>query len=379
MSKLSLLFVYNNSKFLRDCSIALRDSYSVSVVNSLDGDRVESVSYDFIIAEYSTINHDSHFISLVKKNSANCRVVIVAEEMVKLDVSQFRAIDFQVFQMPISVREVVGYVSRHLTALQEYKNVYRAVVSSPYEIVQTLHGLISLVNPVAYNVGVQLDRFVSVIIKKLELDDRQEYHSAALLSHIGCIAVDQDVIIHSIRMEDGNDNWRHMYDVHPELGQKFLENIPMLRNVAQIVGQQNKRFSSYVDKDDRIVARGAQMLKVAAYMHANYFRDDLNQRMYNVLCEDLGIYNKKMLMVFVDYKITADDTFVTSLRLKELEPGMVLEEPVFNTYGLLLMAGGLELNMMSLQRLRKFADSIREPIKVRCSMKLSEEPAGSVN
>ncbi len=375
MTNSTVLFLYGSSKFLRDCSVVLRDHCKVYVVNSLETESIEEDEIDMIVADYSVIDGDSSFLSRAVKFFANCRFIIVADEIQKLNVNQFRQLDFQIFQLPVTVREVTNYIFKQLVAGIKNKKHQRVIDSSPYEIVQTLHGVLSLVNPVAYNVGVQLDRFVSIIIEKLEMEDRQEYHSAALLSHIGCIAVEHDVIINSISQQEVDEYSKNMYRMHTELGQRLLDNIPMLNDVARIVGLQNRDYNKFSANESPIVSGGAQMLKVAAFMHANYFKDDLNQRMYNVLCENKGIYNKKMLMVFVDYKITPDDTFVTSLRLKELEPFMILEEPVYNVSGLLLMAGGLELNSMSLERLRKFSSTVKEPIKVRCSMKLAKESA----
>ncbi len=369
-----VLFVYSGSKILHQCALALRDHCTTITVNSLDNDNnIEYEKISTVVADYSTVSNDRTFTSKLRRNLPGIRSVIVAEEFAELKLSQFNQLNFQIFQEPVTAREITNYILNQLITTIKYQRQEITLTKTPYEVVQTLHGIMSLVNPVAYNVGVQLDRFVNVIIDKLEIEDRQEYHSAALLSHIGCIAVEDDVIINSLREEDQDDYIRHMYSMHPELGQKLLENIPMLHDVAKIVGMQNRTYASFSEKESAIVANGAQMIKVAGFMHTNYFRPELNQKMYNILCENKGIYNKKMLMVFVDYKVIIDDTFVTNLRLKELEPFMILEEPIYSLSGLLLMAGGLELNTMSLERLRKFASSIKEPIKVRCPMRLAKE------
>ncbi|MBN2841759.1 MAG: hypothetical protein JXM68_01640 [Sedimentisphaerales bacterium] len=374
MNDAVVLFVYSGSKILHQCTLALRDHCTTITANSLSNDsNIEYGNISVVVADYSTVNNDTTFISKICQNLPDRRVIIVAEEFANLRLNQFNRLDFQLFQEPITVKEVSSYILKQLTTTIKYRRQETTLTKTPYEVVQTLHGIMSLVNPVAYNVGVQLDRFVNVIIDKLEIQDRQEYHSAALLSHIGCIAVEDDVIINSLREQDQDEYIRHMYSMHPELGQKLLENIPMLQDVAKIVGMQNRTYASFSEKESAIVANGAQMIKVAGFMHTNYFRKDLNQKMYNILCENKGIYNKKMLMTFVDYKVIVDDTFVTNLRLKELEPFMILEEPIYSLSGLLLMAGGLELNTMSLERLRKFASSIKEPIKVRCPMRLAKE------
>ena len=373
MNKSTVLFLYNSSGFLRECSVALQDVCGVTIANSLESRHIEFSSVDIVLADYSLINNDHSFANLMIRNLPDAKIIVFVEKMTQVSLSQFRSLDVQFFQAPITVKEIKHYIIKYLIKKQTVRKQHLLLEKSPYEIVQTIHGLIAQVNPVAYNIGVQYDKFISEIIEKLELEDHQEYHNAALLSHIGCVAIEQDVIMNSIRDVKQNIGLEEMYWKHNELGQGILESIPLLTSVAKIIGMQHKDYKLFTGKEEPIIAAGAQMLKVAGFMNANYFRDNLNQIMYEILCKDQGIYNKKMLMIFRDYKVSGDDTFVTCLRLKDLEPGMILEEPVISLSGLLLMADGLELNKMSLDRLKKFANHVKEPIKVRCPMHLAKE------
>ncbi len=373
MNKSTVLFLYNSSGFLRECSIAIQEVCNTIIANSLESRHIDYSSVDFVLADYSLVNNDQNFASKMSKILPDAKIVVFVEKMTQISLAQFRSLDVQFFQAPVSIKEVKHYIIKYLIQKQTIRKQHIILEKSPYEIVQTIHGLIAQVNPVAYNIGVQYDKFISEIIEKLSLEDHQEYHSAALLSHIGCVAIEQDVIINSIREIKQNIGMEEMYWRHHELGQSILESIPLLTSVAKIIGMQHRDYKLYTGQEPAIIATGAQMLKVAGFMNANYFKDNLNQIMYDILCKDQGIYNKKMLMAFRDYTISSNDTFVTCLRLKDLEPSMILEEPLISHSGLLLMAEGIELNRMSLDRLKNFANHIKEPIKVRCPMQLDKE------
>ena len=373
MKESNILFLYNSSSFLRECSQALKDICTLNITNSIDSSHIDFETIDILIADYSLINNDSNFARQITKKMPDAKVIVYLEKMSQISLDQFRSLDVQFFQAPITVKEVKRYAIKYLI---QKRTIYKQNIlleKSPYEIVLTIHGLIAQVNPIAYTIGVQYDKFISEIIEKLEIDDQQIYHNAALLSHIGCVALEQDIIMNSIQDIDQNAGLKEMYWKHHELGQSMLESIPLLQKIAKIIGMQNRDYKTYTGQEDPIIATGAQMLKVAGFMNANYFKDNLNEIMYNILCKDQGIYNKKMLMAFQNYIISEDDTFITCLRLKDLEPNMILEEAIISNSGLLLMAEGLELNSMSLERLKKFANHIKEPIKVRCPMHLATE------
>ena len=373
MKNSTVLFLYNSSGFLRECNIALQEVCGTAIVNSLESKHIDFSNADIIVADYALINNDQNFANIINKQLPNAKIIVYVEKMTQVSLAQFRSLDVQFFQAPVTVKEVKRYIVSDLIKKKTLQKQHMLLENTPYEIVRTLLGLIAQINPVAHNIGVQYDKFISEIIEKLELDDHQEYHSAALLSHIGCVAVEQDVIMNSIRKVDQNIGLEEMYWKHHELGQSILESIPLLASVAKIIGLQRRDYKLFTNSEDPVIATGAQMLKVAEFMNTNYFRDNLNQVMYDTLCKDEGIYNKKMLMIFRDYTLSGDDTFVTCLRLKDLQPNMILEEAVIAHSGLLLMAEGLELNKMSLGRLKQFGTHVKEPIKVRCPMHLAKE------
>jgi hypothetical protein len=201
----------------------------------------------------------------------------------------------------------------------------------------------------------------------LFLTDDWRLPVAAMLSHLGCIAVPAEVID---RVEAGKElepaelaMWRS----HPDVGRKLLARIPRLEQVADWVGSQP---TSEVSADAHGPGPGQDVAAcvlpaVAAFLvlhDARVAPRDIARRLTMT-----GRYTDPVLeAVLTAIGHTEPRGVVVELRVNGLRPGMVIHEDVRTSTGLVLVKDGERVTEVLISRLANFAASVgvEEPFKV---------------
>jgi len=255
---------------------------------------------------------------------------------------------------------------------------YQLITAQRVLLEQTLSGavnmlieILSVVSPAAYARARRLQRYVLALTAALELRDQWQWSLAASVSQIGCVSLPKDALSKIEAGEALSEEEQCLYDAHPQMAGKMLEAIPRLEDVAAIVSGQNGSLSDLEIPADRrqwgVRTSGRILLRAAAEfdqrmlegMAATAAADDLKSA--GTLLPDIVIDALRRL------QMGARDRVMRQVRLLDLAPGMLFDEPLVTDKGQCLVPAGQEVTPTLLQRLRGLADRVqfKEPFRVQ--------------
>jgi len=244
--------------------------------------------------------------------------------------------------------------------------------------IHVLTEILSLVNPTAFGHSSRIERCVKHMTSRLELDDQWRFGMAAMLSQIGCVNVPPETLRKVWVGDELLQDEQTIYGGHPAVGASLVGNIPYLESVAQMVANQSTPLpdpesadeADDEDDDDEDAILGGQMIRLAI---------EFDQLMARHMSADTAIaslrlkrgYPPELLEALDGLDLGETGVAVKSTRVSELSIGMVLDQDVVATNGLVLVARGQEVTPTVLNRLHNFALGVGvvEPIRVQVPRK----------
>lgn len=235
--------------------------------------------------------------------------------------------------------------------------------------VQLLTEALSLANPEAYGRANRIRALCRRLAKAADIPITWELDLAAMLSHIGCMALPRTVLDKIASGQDLSPSEQQLYDSHPTVGAGLLALIPRLEQVAEIIGHQHHRHdaglgSGKLHQDKLHIAR---MLKIATDYDLLESRGMPPAEIVQRMSADEGCHDPALLFA-LGQSLGQDPGYVLRrVGIADLAHGMVLEEGIMSAQGLLLLSKGTEINASAIERMVKAAQSfaVVEPFAVR--------------
>jgi hypothetical protein len=181
-----------------------------------------------------------------------------------------------------------------------------------------------------------------------------------MLSELGCVTLTPDLLeaIHTGQALTPENERR--YAQHPKIAHDLLARIPRLELVAEMILKQNDvptDLSKSLTPASEAVRRGSQMLKVCfAFDGMVKSGTDRNQALAT-LAQDPARYDPKMVAALRDFKLTRGGTEMRSIDVRDLRAGMILNEDLRSTTGILLAAKGHEISHALTKAIRNFVEA----------------------
>ncbi len=218
---------------------------------------------------------------------------------------------------------------------------------------------LSLASPTAFKRAGLIQRIVRHLLFETGETHPWQFDTAAMLAPIGCVALPADVVERSYRGAALDEQERAMFAEHPRIGRQLIEGIPRLEGVAAMVGLQN----GPIPRDGSDVARGANMLRLANAAESALRRGISLRNLTNELQGDYPAQLLEALSRFSPEQ-TGTERLVS---VADLRPGMVPVDDIIHRSGAVVIAGGHELDALSIARARNMhrTGGVREPFRVR--------------
>jgi response regulator RpfG family c-di-GMP phosphodiesterase len=219
--------------------------------------------------------------------------------------------------------------------------------------IKVLTDVLSLSNPAAFGRSVRIRRYVEHMVKKLQLESPWRFEVAALLSQLGCITLDTDLIEAAYCGKKLSPEEQTRFDMHPSVARNLLSNIPRLEGIAWIVGQQ--RFGAASTENDMPdnIKQGAAILRVAIAFDDLKLQGRSETDALAELRRD-NQFDPTMVAALESLTPVSWEKEPKVVPISDLAPGMILEEEVKTNTGLLLVAKGQEVTYPLLVRLKNF-------------------------
>jgi CheY-like chemotaxis protein len=218
-----------------------------------------------------------------------------------------------------------------------------------------LTDILGLVNPAAFSSSQTVARYVRHVASDLRVPDRWKLEAAAMLSHLGCVTVYPETMEAIFSGGPVAEDERARFDRHPLLAQRLLEGIPRLESVALVIGLQARRdiekHSRSYEKDtvefgaivlstcrelDGLLRRGKSLPEAIAAIEERPGNDPRISDSLKRLPAMARLYDKRYVLI------------------DRLHLRMILDQDVFTTKGVLLVAKGAEVTEPVLLRLQNY-------------------------
>jgi len=309
------------------------------------------------------------FLSTVREKSPDSvRVMITG--FADLEVAMAAVNEGNIFRFltkPVDTEQLVRAID---AAIEQY----RLIVAERELLEKTLNGsikvlteMLSLVNPLAFSRTSRLRRYVDYVLKKLNVKDTWQYDLAAMLSHIGCITLDNETLEKVYAGQELSREELEAFSSHPATGCRLIQNIPRLGTVARIIANQLKSVAEIETGgggDDVIF--GSKLLRVVVEFDRLITGGESVSSAIRRLRENPDEFDAEIVGALEGISIEPGGTKVMSLMIRDIATGMILDQDVRSKEGVLLVAKGQEISISVLERLRRLSQkgNVEEPIRV---------------
>jgi len=225
---------------------------------------------------------------------------------------------------------------------------------------QTLRGSVSVLsevlsfsNPAAFGRAMRLHRFVQHVTGKLQLKSTWQFEIAAMLSQLGCVTLPPELISAAFAGESLNSEDKKKYEAHPVVAWEMLSRIPRMGAIAQMIAAQNNpkpQIESKNPEEKREIEFGIQLLRagleIEGYLSRGFSPVDAVRK---VRTGAKGI--DLSILQTLDGLTPLIPMQPRECAISELAAGMILQEDLCNSDGLLIVAKGQELTYQWIKRL----------------------------
>ncbi|MCW5958933.1 MAG: response regulator [Pyrinomonadaceae bacterium] len=254
---------------------------------------------------------------------------------------------------------------------------------------QALIDVLSLVNPTAFERSSRVKQLARKIADHLCINRAWEVELAAMLSQIGCITVPESILEKVTEGKPLSEKEIRLYQQHPQIGHDLIARIPRMETVADMISNQNRRINDNIISTSENVAPdslqlGAQIIKAVLDYDALITAGANNRTAIRKMSERAAWYNPRVFEALRSSIADRVESYETAeIHFSELQPGMILDEPIFSHHGVPFVSEGQEISLYLVHRLSNFADlgiipaNMRVRIFAGMSARQDGEPAQS--
>ncbi|MEZ5563757.1 MAG: response regulator [Gammaproteobacteria bacterium] len=263
--------------------------------------------------------------------------------------------------------EAVNSALRQHALIHAEKELLEKTLSG---VVRILTEILGMTNPGAYSRAMRIQRHAEGLVEALGLPFPWELRLATMLSQIGCVALPPDTLTRIYAGQSLTPDEQALYDAHPQLAGKLLAGVPRLEVVAEIVAGQDAH-KALEDLPAELSAWDTTSLSKLLLHTASELDQLLSsgskpQEAIGALAAPKYALPKPVLEALRNIPLERARTVTRVLELRQLEPGMVLDQDVMSNKGIRLVPNGQEVTRTMLERLHSVAAGVGivEPLRV---------------
>lgn len=244
---------------------------------------------------------------------------------------------------------------------------YRLVAAEKELLENTLMGsikvltdVLSAASPEAFGRSMRIARYVRHLVGKFSLPSPWRFEAAAMLSQLGCVTLDLDVIQAAYVGNKLSSEDEARFAAHPQVARDLLVNIPRLEPIAWMISQQLTKPDMHKVPDapassaDDIVL-GAKMLKVAVAFDNLKIRGLSDGEAIAHLRSRHNEFERELIDALTSVKPDDAKMELRKVATSRLTAGMILQQEIKSRAGMLVVAKGQEVTHALLIKLGNFA------------------------
>ncbi len=243
---------------------------------------------------------------------------------------------------------------------------YRLVTAEKELLENTLMGsikvltdVLSAASPEAFGRSRRIARYVRHLLGKFRLPSPWLFEAAAMLSQLGCITLDPQLIQAAYIGDRLSPEDQARFAAHPKVARDLLVNIPRLEPVAWMISQQLKKETEHVGDMKASsavdIVFGAKMLKIAVafdnFRMSGLSDEDAMARLQSRQSE----FGRELVAALADLKPEGTKMELRKVAVSDMATGMILQQEIKTQLGMLVVAKGQEVTHALLIKLDNFA------------------------
>ncbi len=376
----NILFVDDEVNILSGYKRNLRNLFDVTTAsNGAKGieiikDSLTTEPFAVIVSDFRMPEMDGNtFLSLAREISPDSvRILLTGYADVKTTIDAVNEGNiFRFLNKPCSIDNLTN-------ALNASIEQYNLITMEKELLNKTLKGsikllidVLSLVNPSAFSRAERVRKLASSLADRLGIKNKWEIEIAALLSQIGFVALQPDIIEKKYKGLTLTEDETKMFLTYPKTGESLLKNIPRLGSVAKGISYQLSKFESGKGvhsgprgKEIPIIAR---LLKVVIDFDYLVFSGQKADNALQIMQKSTGNYDPNILRALKsDIAAVKKGFILKDISLGGLREGMYLSSNIENKEGMTIVPKGTVISEIILLRLTSYAStgSIAEPIVI---------------
>jgi response regulator RpfG family c-di-GMP phosphodiesterase len=226
--------------------------------------------------------------------------------------------------------------------------------------IKVLSDVLSAASPEAFGRSRRIARYVRHLVSSFDLPSPWRFEAAAMLSQLGCVTLDPDVIQRAYLGEVLSPEDQTRFDAHPQVAKDLLVNIPRLEAVAWMISQQLVKETPDADPNSlasgaETIGFGAKMLKLAVAVDNLTLKGLSEEKAIAKLHDRRAEFGPEMLAALAGIKPEGATMELRKLPLSKVRAGMFLQQEIRTKAGMLVVAKGQEVTHTLLIKLENFS------------------------
>ena len=226
--------------------------------------------------------------------------------------------------------------------------------------IKVLTEVLSAASPEAFGRSMRIARCVRHLVSKFGLPSPWRFEAAAMLSQLGCVTLDPDVLQAAYLGDTLSPENQSRFAAHPQVARDLLVNIPRLESIAWIISQQllsetPQTVPETPDAAPEALVFGAKMLKLAIAFDNLRMRGLSDEEAIATLRGRRNEFGPELIEALAGIKPESAKMEVRKVPASKLTTGMILQQEIRTLSGMLIVAKGQEITHALLIKLENFS------------------------
>ncbi len=246
---------------------------------------------------------------------------------------------------------------------------HRLIVAEKELLENTLMGSIKVLtevlgaaSPEAFGRSMRIARYVRHLVAKFKLSDPWRFEAAAMLSQLGCVTLDPEIIQRAYFGARLIPEDKDRFASHPQVAKELLSHIPRLESVAWMISQQLPAETAHGAHEPpsphgEVVALGAKLLRLAVAMDTLRMQglDEVNA--ITKLRDRRVEFGTALIDALAEIEPENARMEMRKVPVAKLRAGMVLQQEITTKTGMLVVPQGQEITQALLIKLGNYSQT----------------------
>ncbi len=178
-----------------------------------------------------------------------------------------------------------------------------------------------------------------------------------MMSQLGCVTLDPGIVETVYSGGELSPGDQAQFLNHPRVAHDLLKNIPRMEPIAEMIARQEEDASADWESSQRDLADarlGAQIIRAALNLDALLRKGHSRVEAAHYLTKTCPGLDRKIIEALLELEPESADADARSLPIHRLVHGMVLNQEVRTSAGLLVAAKGQEVTALLIMKLQNF-------------------------